>query len=160
MTESADAFSPTRCLLAEPAVESSRPKLSAITRQEVALTQPGPEVPGLKIGDHGALIPHGAQPFSHEVRDAHDHRGNAVLGGVVARQPELAQAISSTTYVFSPIQDRVMTPVMIDGMLLPRRPNAIRPRASCETPVRLPISVKTPKISAPAACPTTMITID
>ena len=49
---------------------------------------------------------------------------------------------------------------MIDGMLLPRRPNAIRLNANCETPVRLPIRMKTPKISAPAACPTTMITID
>ena len=57
VTESADAFSPTSWLLAEPVVESSRPKLSAITRQEVALTQPGPEVPGLRIGDYDALIP-------------------------------------------------------------------------------------------------------
>ena len=63
-------------------------------------------------------------------------------------------------YVFSPVQARRIRPLMIAGMLLPRRPNAIRPSANCETPVRLPIRMKTPKISAPAACPTTMITID
>ena len=65
-----------------------------------------------------------------------------------------------TMYVLSPIQARVMTPLMSDGRWLPLRPNAIRPRANCETPVRLPISVNTPKISAPAACPIAMITID
>src|SRR5215469_13727871 len=65
---SAAAFSPTWCLLAEPVVEPGRPELSAITRQEGALAQPGPEVPGLRIGDHDALIPHRAQPFSHEIR--------------------------------------------------------------------------------------------
>ena len=70
VTESADAFSPAWCLLSEPVVKSGRPELSAITRQEVALTQPGPEVPGLRIGDQDALIPHRAQPFSYEVREA------------------------------------------------------------------------------------------
>src|SRR5215831_8675501 len=67
VTESADAFSPAWCPVAEPVVESGRPELSAITRQEGALTQPGPEVPGLRIGDHDALIPRRAQPFSHEI---------------------------------------------------------------------------------------------
>src|SRR5262249_61326677 len=60
-------FSLTRCLVAEPVVESGRPELSAITRQEGALAQPGPEVPSVRIGDHDALIPRRAQPFSHEV---------------------------------------------------------------------------------------------
>ena len=83
--------------------------------------------------------------------------------GVVVRQPELVQAVSGEAKDYVRVQP---DPGQGDDAgddrrdVLPLRPNAIRPRASCETPVRLPISVKKPKISAPAACPTTMITID
>jgi hypothetical protein len=87
-------------------------------------------------------------------RNSYDIQPVAVLGLDDVIQPGRSKAYDS-------VKEHLVRQIQAASMkTLPLRPNAARPRANCETPVRLPISVKTPKISAPNACPTTMITID
>src|SRR5262245_23344079 len=75
------------CLLAEPVVESRRTEASASPRQQGALAQSGPEVPGFRIGDHDALIPRRAQALAHEVLEA-QRFGPGDLDRVVQRGAE------------------------------------------------------------------------